>query len=389
MSLDLLNPRNWAKKIFSFSLLGALALLQACSELPVEGPAVAEIQAHHENKNTAGFLLIAVGATVADHLKSNTASGFNDNFGKGKPFKNSRIGVGDTLSVHIWEADPAGLFSSGGAVNRGEIPQIVVDNTGKILIPFAGRIRANGRSPSQLGVAIASALRDKTVDPQVHVTITRNVANTVTVTGAVNKPSIIPLTYKGDDLLDVLASVGGAKFPSYESRVSITRNNKIASAYLSHVLQSPDDNIFLRRGDKVNLTRKPQSFSAFGAVTTKGKINFGSAKLSVLEAVGKASGLMDTRADARGVFLMRFEKTSTAYQLADLTTEDEKRSIVPVIYRINLKDPNQYFFAQAIPMHDKDIIFVSNAPSVELDKFMTILGKAVGTGKAITSIAPF
>lgn len=359
--------------------------MTGCGELPVEGPALTEVEAHHNKSNTAGFLLIDLNADVADYLKTKRAPSFNDHFGKGRPFKSSRIGVGDTLAVQIWEADPAGLFSSAGAVNRGQIPEIVVDSTGKILIPFAGRVRAAGRTPSQLGVAIARALSKKAVDPQVHVAITRNVANTVTVTGEVNKPSIVPLTYKGDDLLDVLASVGGAKYPAYESRVSLTRRGRIARAYLAHVLNSPRDNIYLRRGDKINVERLPQSFSSFGAVTKKGKINFDAAKLSVLEGVGKVSGLSDSRADPRGVFLMRFEPRKTAYRLAGVKNNDPRR-LVPVIYRINLKDPNQYFFAQVIPLHDKDVLYVSNAPSVELDKFLTILGKAVAVGRGTAAL---
>ncbi len=369
--------------MLSKSVLALTILLGACGELPVEGPLLTEIEAQQRQNNTAGFLLIDLNAKVADYLKTNISPGFNDRFGKGRPFKSRRIGVGDTLAVQIWEADPAGLFSSAGAVNRGQIPEIIVDNTGAILIPFAGRVRATGRTPNQLGIAIATALKEKTDDPQVLVSITRNVANTVTVTGAVNRPSIVSLTYKGDDLLDVIAGVGGAKYPAYESRISLTRKGKIAKAYLSHILDSPRDNIYLKRGDKINVSRMPQSFSAFGAVVRKGKIDFEAAKLSVLEAVGKVSGLADERADPRGVFLMRFERREVAFKLAGVKRDDQ-RQYVPVIYRINLRDPSQYFFAQTIPLHDKDIIYVANAPSVELNKFLTILGKAVAVGKSVT-----
>ena len=386
MSLSTVNPGSTLGKMLSKSVLALTVLLGACGELPVEGPLLTEVETQQRQNNTSGFVLIDLTAEVADYLKTTKARSFNDRFGKGKPFKSRRIGIGDTLAVQIWEADPTGLFSSAGAVNRGQIPEIVVDNTGRILIPFAGRVRAVGRTPNELGLAISRALKEKAVDPQVLVAITRNVANTVTVTGAVNKPSIVPLTYKGDDLLDVIASVGGSRYPAYESRVSLTRNGRIAKAYLSHILNSPKDNIYLKRGDKINVARAPQSFSSFGAVIKKGKIDFGAAKLSVLEAVGKVSGLADNRADPRGVFVMRFEPREVAFKLSGVS-RNEQRRYVPVIYRINLKDPNQYFFAQVIPLQDKDVIYVSNAPSVELDKFLTILGKAVGTGRAVGTLS--
>jgi len=52
---------------------------------------------------------------------------------------------------------------------------------------------------------------------------------------------------------------------------------------------------------------------------------------------------------------------------------------VPTIYRLDLQDPNQYFYAQVIGLRDKDVVYVANAPAVELSKLMSIFGQAVGT----------
>ncbi len=367
-------------KPFVSQISFALALtLAACGEFPSEGPALSEVQTIHSNANTAGFILIDMSAKVADHLKNIQPANMDDKFGKGRPFTSSHIGIGDVVRIQIWEADPGGLFSSAGSVNRGSIPDSRVDSSGRISVPFAGTVRAAGRTSRQLALLIEKKLSEKTVDPQVHVSIVKNISNTVSITGGVQQPGIVPLTNNGLDLLQIIASVGGSKFPSYESRISLTRSGKIGTAYLSHIINSPHDNIYLRPGDKINIEKVPQSFSAFGAVAQKGKINFGSAKLSVLEAIGKVAGLKDQQADPRGVFLLRFENARTAYSLANMPNNDQRKT-VPVIYRINLKDPNQYFFAQAIQLHDKDIVYVANAPSVELDKFMNLVGKGLGIG---------
>ena len=45
--------------------------------------------------------------------------------------------------------------------------------------------------------------------------------------------------------------------------------------------------------------------------------------------------------------------------------------IIPVIYLINLRDPAGYFLASSFEMRNKDIIYASNAFSVESTKFMT------------------
>ena len=361
--------------------------LAGCAALPREGPGASDVRSSSQNANEANFLLIDLSSGVADYLRNRPAPSFGDRFGKGRPTHAERIGVGDVLQVMIWEADPGGLFASNGIVNRGSIPAVVVDTSGLIDIPYAGTVRAAGRTPREVSEAITKQLRQKTVEPQVHVSLQQNVSSTVTLTGEVGTPGVYPLSLRGDDLLDLVAGAGGTKNPSYEALISLTRRGQIAQAYLEHVVRTPRDNIFLQPGDEIHVERKPQTFTAFGAVERKGQQDFGTSKMSVLEAVGRVSGLADNRADPAGVFLLRFEDAKTAYQLAGRDGAMDSRPVVPVIYRIDLKDPNQYFFAQVIGLRDRDVIYVANAPSVELDKFLTIVTKAFATARGSISIS--
>ncbi len=52
---------------------------------------------------------------------------------------------------------------------------------------------------------------------------------------------------------------------------------------------------------------------------------------------------------------------------------------VPVIYNVSFRDPAGYFLATKMQMHDKDIVFAANAPSVELSKFLALLEAAALT----------
>jgi len=73
------------------------------------------------------------------------------------------LGVGDVVSVTIFEAEPGGLFipSEPGARpgNFVTLPNQVVDTNGNITVPYAGTIRALGRTPSEVQEAINEALR--------------------------------------------------------------------------------------------------------------------------------------------------------------------------------------------------------------------------------------
>ncbi len=384
--LNVVRLRSCVKAWLGLCAVG-LTLAGCATVLPREGPLANEVTSSAESANSANFVLIDLNSRVADYLRSRPQPSLSDKFGRGRPVHAERVGVGDVLQVMIWEADPGGLFASNGIVNRGSIPAVVVDTSGLIDIPYAGTVRAAGRTPREVAAAITKKLRQKTVEPQVHVSLDKNLSSTVTLTGEVIRPAVYPLSIRGDDLLDLIAEAGGTKFPSYESLISLTRHGQIARAYMEHVVRTPADNIFLQPGDELHVERKPQTFTAFGAVEKKGLQDFGAAKLSVLEAVARVSGLADSRANPTGVFLMRFEPAKTAYALAGQTNPMDSRKIVPVVYRMDLKDPNQYFFAQVIGLHDHDIIYVANAPAVEINKFLGLLARGMSAARGSISFS--
>ena len=46
---------------------------------------------------------------------------------------------------------------------------------------------------------------------------------------------------------------------------------------------------------------------------------------------------------------------------------------VPVIYRLDLSDPASFFIAQSFPILNHDVVYVSNAPGADLQKFVNIV----------------
>ena len=72
------------------------------------------------------------------------------------------LGIGDIVSVTIFEAEAGGLFlpSEAGARpgNFVTLPDQIVDSDGNITVPYAGTIRAAGRTPLEVQQAIIEAL---------------------------------------------------------------------------------------------------------------------------------------------------------------------------------------------------------------------------------------
>ena len=45
-----------------------------------------------------------------------------------------------------------------------------------------------------------------------------------------------------------------------------------------------------------------------------------------------------------------------------------------MIYRIDLSEPSGYVYAQSFQMREGDLVYVSNAPAAEVQKFVAIIG---------------
>jgi polysaccharide biosynthesis/export protein len=178
-------------------------------------------------------------------------------------------------------------------------------------------------------------------------------------------------------LLDVISRAGmagtggtAAGSAGAETWVLLERNGRRAIAPFGALVYEPVNNIYVHPNDTIYLYREAQTFLTFGAVGAQQQIPFGSWRLTLAEAISKAGGLLDTQADPASVFLYRGEARDVAEALG-IDCSPYEGPMIPVIYTINLRDPAGYFLASSFEMRNKDILYVSNAFSVESTKFMT------------------
>ena len=262
------------------------------------------------------------------------------------------------------------------------MPEQTVGRDGSITVPFAGRIRVAGDTTARAEQKIVSELKGKAIEPQALVTVPKNVSNTVTVTGEVTNGARVPISGKGDRILDVIASAGGVRAPVHEVFIALSRGNRTASVPMQALLKRPQENIFVRPNDVLTVVREPQTFTAFGATGKNALVTFDAIGITLEEALAKAGGLLDNQADPQGVFLLRMEPASIARQLDPAFPIEPGMRFVPVVYRINLKDAATYFVARTFPVKNKDMMYVASAPSTELAKalqiFSSFYGPAIG-----------
>jgi len=349
--------------------------------MPASGPQSWDVVAGQHDAQSLPYVLIKVtpqiGAILAD-----TAPRLHKAFANNRPPDRIRFGVGDILSITIFEAAAGGLFIPLEAgVRPGNfvtVPSQAVDADGNISMPYAGPIRAKGRTAIELQQAIVRALKDRAIEPQVVVSLVTQQTSLITVLGDA-RPQRLPALPAGEHLLDTIARAGGPVNQGYDEWVMLERGRRRESVPFGALVNDPSDNIWSHPEDTVYLYRQPQTFLAFGAVKVAGsQIPFDQWRLSLAEAMGKAGGLADGQADPGAAFLYRGEAREVAQRLGvDISRFDGP--IIPIIYSLNMRDPAVYFLATQFEMRNKDVIYVSNAVSVEVSKFLNFLQTINGT----------
>jgi polysaccharide export outer membrane protein len=145
-----------------------------------------------------------------------------------------------------------------------------------------------------------------------------------------------------------------------------------------NLVMAPSNNIFVQPGDRIYVYREQQKFIAYGATGQQGEYNFDAWRINLAEAVAKAGGLLDAQADPASVYLFRREPREVAQALgADVSRFPGQT--VPVVFNVSFHDPAGYFLSTKVQMRNGDIVFVANAASVEVTKFVTFVNNIVST----------
>lgn len=149
------------------------------------------------------------------------------------------IGVQDVINVRVWrERDLSGDF--------------VVRPDGRISLPLAGEIEADGITPNQLKTRIVEALSNYMNRPEVTLEVRRVNSKRYFISGEINRPGaftvISPIT-----VLEAISNAGGLKDFANSKKIVIMRGNERLKFNYKEVIKGKnmEQNIFLQPGDHI------------------------------------------------------------------------------------------------------------------------------------------
>lgn len=287
----------------------AMLTIAGCTMIPDSGPSRRSVESEATatlSSSIAGsileYALVDLNRVVLPLITDPGPGSLLKTFGAGHgPVPEIKVGVGDTVQVTLFEAQAGGLFIPTDAGSRPgnfvSLPNQTVDSKGYITVPYAGQIRVLNRGTPAIQQDIVDRLKNRAIEPQAVVSLVSQTSTQVTVVGDINNPGKISINPAGDRVLDAISRAGGIRNPGYEEFVTLQRGGLKGTVYFINLVKNPHENVFVEPGDTLYVYQYQRAFMAFGATGASGQFKFLQEDVTLSDAVGKAGGLLDSRAE--------------------------------------------------------------------------------------------
>ena len=348
------------------ALFAVFVLLSGCETfLPSAGPSADAVNA---GVSTSGlpYALVQLTPQVVDVVGDRGAGAIAATFADRRPPPDILFGVGDVVTITIFEAAAGGLFippkpASGLAISspcrtsRSTLPAT-------FRCPMPARSRRPADTAPRCSAKSSTRSKNRAIEPQAVVALATQNTSLISVLGEVNTPNRFP------------ASPGRRAPPRRDhpgrrhQGPGLRHLGRCWSATASAPQRRsrswsmiPRNNIWVRPNDTIYVFREPQTFLAFGAARPAGPVHL--RRLAYQPGRSGRQGRRSARRAGRSrVGLPVSPRTARGRRAGSASTWPQQGPTVPVIYDVSFRDAGGYFLATKIEMRDKDVIFAANAP---------------------------
>lgn len=257
-----------------------------------------------------------------------------------------RVAAQDILRVTVW--DRPELTNPSGTTQ--ELSGRVVNADGTFFFPYAGTVRAGGRSVQDIRDQIVVGLRTVIRSPQVDVSVLQFRGQRIYVSGEVRSPGALPVTDVPPDLTEVIARAGGLTADADLTGVTVTRDKETARLDLLALYYRGDlrNNVRLRHGDILNVPeRRAAKVFVTGEVIRPTAVLMPRGPFTLADALAEAGGVNPLSANAGQVYVIRGTEAAR-----------------PQIYHLNAAAPDALLLADRFALNARDVVYVDVAQVV-------------------------
>jgi len=349
--------------------------LAACS-LP-RGAALQSEILSGQNAQERSFSVVPVTREMTTHIAKWPATGWSGGYrwltGNRGP-EATVIQAGDRLNVTVWDNQENSLLTN-SSEKLTSMQGLTVSPSGTVFLPYVGDIVVRGLTEKGARERIQNQLEKIVPDAQVQVSVEPGNNNSVDLVSGVQGPGRVPLANRNTKILSALAQGGGISEALRHPLVRLQRGGNSYEIRADRLFSQADKNIVLRGGDQILVVEDDRYFTAMGASGKEEIIYFEKESMSAMDALSAMGGLNDTRADPKGVLVLREYATG---QLGDGINGPEMEQ---VIFTIDLTTADGLFAARKFEVNPLDTIVATESA---ITKARTVLG-LVGTVLGISN----
>lgn len=267
-----------------------------------------------------------------------------------------RIGNGDVLSIVVW--DHPELTAPFGSFNNVEDQGNVVREDGTIYYPFVGSVKAAGRTALEIRDELSARLAKFIESPQLDVRVAAYRSQRFFVAGAVLQPGTFPITDVPLTLVDAINLSGGLDGDADLFDVRLSRGDVSTLVPLYEILFEGDlsRNYRVQHGDVIHVAPNEQrQVFILGEVVQPQSLAVTNRPLSLTQALASVGGIQESRADGRGVYVIR-------------GTESPDKVF---IYQLDISQAWALALGDQFILEPRDLVYVTAAPITRWNRWVS------------------
>ena len=258
------------------------------------------------------------------------------------------LGASDSISVNL--SDIEDLNGS-----------YIIDQDGKIDLPFVGKVKINGLSLDQAQQVLLKKIKNFYKNPDLQIKIQEYNSSKAYVVGAVKTQTTLNLNQEPIRLIEAAINAGfnpGAGDKNFGTKGILRRGSQVYKINLENAFKNIDDkeNFYLKKNDVIFIDRNSDSIHVFGEVNKPG-IYYPNIGYSLTELIS-TSGLNQLTANSKKIYVIR---------------ENYDKFLSVSVFQLNIENPLNLIVGRKFNLKSKDIVFIPAANIVKWNRVISLL----------------
>jgi len=251
------------------------------------------------------------------------------------------------------------------SVNLSEIEDLngsyIIDQDGKIDLPFVGKVKINGLSLDQAQKNLLEEIKRYYKNPDLQIKVQEYNSSKAYIVGAVQTQTTLNLNQEPVRLIEAAINAGfnpGSDNKNFGTKGFLRRNNQVYKINLENAFKNVDDkeNFYLKKNDVIFIDRNSDAVHVFGEVSKPG-IYYPNLGYSLTELIS-TSGLNQLTANAKKIYVIR---------------ENYSKFLSISIFQLNIENPVNLIVGRKFNLQSKDIVYIPASGIVKWNRIISLL----------------